>query len=115
MGRDAIVAIQYAFSGATRGSGANGAGGIQWIAPDNAPTPRRPQAGRQPRGPQGLAPTATASDRRLAFFTQGETEGNRLWVPLYDAPNDKTTSQTIVTVPENVDGDWKRNGGPNHA
>ncbi len=77
LGRDATLAIQYAFKGDANGGGANGAGGIHWIAPDPA-----------------------VPDRRLAFWTQGETEGNRLWVPLYDAPNDKTASETIITVPE---------------
>ena len=77
MGRDAIVAIQYAFSGAANGGGANGAGGIHWVIPN-----------------------AAAPERRLSFWTQGETQGNHLWVPLYDAPNDKTTSETITTVPE---------------
>ena len=77
MGRDAIVTIQYAFSGGANGGGANGAGGIHWVIPN-----------------------ATNPDRRLSFWTQGETEGNHLWVPLYDAPNDKTASETITTVPE---------------
>ena len=98
-GRDAIIAIQYAFSGAANGGGANGAGGIHWISPGAAPE-RRPAAGRlaPPRNREALPPDP--NDRRLAFWTQGETEGNRLWVPLYDAPNDKTTSETIITVPE---------------
>ena len=77
MNRDAIITIQYAFSGAANGGGANGAGGIHWVIPNPA-----------------------APERRLSFWTQGETEGNRLWVPLYDAPNDKTASETITTVPE---------------
>ena len=75
--RDATIVIQYAFSGGANGGGANGLGGIHWVAP-----------------------SAAAPDRRPGFWTQGETEGNRLWVPLYDAPNDKTASETIITVPE---------------
>jgi aminopeptidase N len=37
--------------------------------------------------------------RKPSFWTQGETEGNRDWVPIYDYPNDKTTSETYVEVP----------------
>ncbi|MDE2125075.1 MAG: hypothetical protein KGJ62_00615 [Armatimonadetes bacterium] len=37
------------------------------------------------------------------FWTQGETDGNHLWVPLYDYPNDKLTSDEIVTTPANYE------------
>lgn len=38
-------------------------------------------------------------ERRPAFYTQGETEGNHEWVPIYDYPNDKTTTETYTEVP----------------
>ncbi len=37
------------------------------------------------------------------IFTQGEAEETRYYIPVYDYPNDRTTSEMILTVP----GDWK--------
>jgi aminopeptidase N len=61
---------------------------------------RRGMIGRE--GFVWIEPSANDPERRPGFWTQGEAEGNRLWVPLYDYPNEKFTSETIVTVPE----DW---------
>ncbi len=36
---------------------------------------------------------------RVGFWTQGEPELNREWVPTWDYPNHLTTSETTVTVP----------------
>jgi aminopeptidase N len=38
-------------------------------------------------------------DRARAFWTQGETEDTRYWVPTYDYPNDKTTWEFRLIVP----------------
>lgn len=77
--REAAVAIRYTMPAGKTGGGANGAGGFHWVnpSPDN-------------------------TDRRPCFWTQGETDTNHTWVPCYDFPNDKLTSETIVTVPQ----DW---------
>lgn len=56
----------------------NGAAGIHWIRTN----PDQP-------------------DRRPGFWTQGETTGNRYWLPLYDYPNQFSTTETFVTVPDN--------------
>jgi len=72
-----VVEIIYALPYSPQQGGPNGSEGLTWIAP----TARRP-------------------DYMPSFWTQGETTGNSKWLPLYDAPNDKTTSETIVTVPE---------------
>jgi aminopeptidase N len=77
-GREVAVEIRYEMPGGIRRGGANGAGGFHWI-------------NTSPNDP----------DRRPAFWTQGETNGNHSWVPCWDYPNDKCTSETIVTVPEN--------------
>jgi len=37
------------------------------------------------------------------IYTQGETEWNRFWMPIYDYPNMKFTTETIIHVPR----DWK--------
>ncbi|HEX7071460.1 MAG TPA: M1 family metallopeptidase, partial [Rhodothermales bacterium] len=34
----------------------------------------------------------------VQIWSQGETEGNRHWFPLYDVPDDKLTSEVIVTI-----------------
>jgi len=34
-------------------------------------------------------------------FTQGEMEDTRYWLPTYDSPNDKATSEGIIRVPAN--------------
>ena len=39
-------------------------------------------------------------DRVPGFWTQGETSTNHQWVPCYDYPNDKMTSEVYVTVPD---------------
>lgn len=77
------VAVEIAYEMPSAGSrlraGANGAGGFTWIDPRDS----------QPA-------------RRVGFWTQGETNTNSSWVPCYDFPNDKCTSETHTTVPE----DW---------
>ena len=80
LSRDTPVAleIRYTMPGGRTGGGANGLGGFHWIDP-------RP----------------TNPDRRPAFWTQGESNTNSNWVPCYDYPNDKCTSETITTVPDN--------------
>ena len=76
-GHEVTLEIRYNMPGGGRFGGANGAGGFHWIDP-------------RPEEP----------DRQVGFWTQGETDGNHHWVPCYDFPNDKCTSETIVTVPE---------------
>jgi aminopeptidase N len=80
LSRDTPVALEihYTMPGGKTGGGANGLGGFHWIDPR----------------PTNLA-------RRPAFWTQGETNTNSNWVPCYDYPNDKCTSETITTVPDN--------------
>ncbi|MEP6756781.1 MAG: M1 family metallopeptidase [Chthonomonadales bacterium] len=74
-----IVAIKYSVKPAVTGEVAlNGSYGFHWIEPD----PYEPNV-------------------HLSFYTQGESEGNRNWVPIYDYPNNKATSETIVEAPAN--------------
>ncbi len=39
--------------------------------------------------------------RPIEVWTQGEEEYSRYWFPCYDFPNEKSTSEITVTVPEN--------------
>jgi aminopeptidase N len=52
-----------------------------------------PQSGLYFVYPQELTPTYTNQ-----IWTQGEGEDNRYWIPIYDYPNDKTTTEMYVTV-----------------
>ena len=45
-------------------------------------------------------PSEHYPDRAVQVWTQGEDEDNRHWFPCFDYPNEKATSETIVTVPE---------------
>lgn len=56
----------------------NGGGGWHWIMPNST------------------------DKYHVGFWTQGETSGNREWVPTWDYPNDLATSETRTTVP----ADW---------
>jgi aminopeptidase N len=76
--RTVNVAIFYRSEGQQGTGFAGGEGGLHWVAP----TPGQPN--------------------RVGFWTQGETSGNRLWMPTWDYPNDFATSETTVTVP----ADW---------
>lgn len=72
------AAIRYASKSSAAGPRSlNGTYGFHWILPEKYVPARRP-----------------------GFYTQGETEGNHQWVPIYDYPNDKTTTETIVEAPE---------------
>ena len=51
-------------------------------------------------GVHWVEPDAFAPERKPSVWTQGETEDNHEWVPIYDYPNDKTTSETYIEVPE---------------
>jgi aminopeptidase N len=55
----------------------------------------RPQAGLY------FIPAARAFPAKTpVVYTQGEMEDNRNWLPTYDYPDDKATSEGIVTVPK---------------
>ncbi|MBL8764506.1 MAG: hypothetical protein JNM07_09595 [Phycisphaerae bacterium] len=49
-------------------------------------------------------PARAADDRRSAAaamaYSQGESEWNHLWFPCHDFPNEKLTTETVVTVPD---------------
>jgi aminopeptidase N len=76
-GGKASVVISYESVPPAKGRSAlNGSYGWHWVQPDRFEPRRKP-----------------------AFWTQGETEGNRDWIPIYDYPNDMTTSEVIVDAP----------------
>ncbi len=47
-----------------------------------------------------INPLGTEKDKPTEIWTQGETESNSAWVPTIDKPNQKTTDEISMTVPE---------------
>jgi aminopeptidase N len=50
-----------------------------------------------------FSPNADEPDVPSTVWSQGETEGNRHWIPCLDVPNVRQTTEMFVTVPEGYD------------
>ncbi len=55
-------------------------------------------AGSPDRGLRFILPDPAHPERPLAIWTQGEAEDTHHWLPCYDYPNDRATSEMIITV-----------------
>lgn len=58
--------------------------------------------GKPTSGLYFILPDKDDPDRPKEIWTQGEAEDTHHYIPIYDYPNDRTTSEMILTVP----GDW---------
>jgi len=58
--------------------------------------------GKPTSGLYFILPDKDDPDRAKQIWTQGEAEDTHHYIPIYDYPNDRTTSEMILTVP----GDW---------
>jgi aminopeptidase N len=47
-----------------------------------------------------INPKGEDKDKPTQIWTQGETEGTSVWCPIIDKPNQKTTDEIIMTVPD---------------
>ena len=47
-----------------------------------------------------ISPDEKFPDKPVQAWSQGEPEFTRYWYPCHDHPNDKATSETLITVPE---------------
>jgi len=47
-----------------------------------------------------ISPDEKFPDKPVQAWSQGEPEFSRYWYPCHDHPNDKATSETLITVPE---------------
>jgi aminopeptidase N len=47
-----------------------------------------------------IRPDASAPDRPIEVWSYGWPQNNHYWFPCWDYPNDKSSSETIITVPE---------------
>ncbi|HEV2521583.1 MAG TPA: M1 family aminopeptidase [Candidatus Acidoferrales bacterium] len=59
--------------------------------------------GKPTAGLYFILPDKDDPDRAKEIWTQGESEDTHHYIPIYDYPNDRTTSEMILTVP----GDWR--------
>jgi aminopeptidase N len=55
--------------------------------------------GQPRRGLYFILPDKDYPNRPKEIWTQGEAEDTRYYVPIYDYPNDRLTSETFITVP----------------
>lgn len=58
--------------------------------------------GSPKKGLHFILPDKNYSAQPKEIWTQGEAEDTRYYVPIYDYPNDRTTTEMVVTVPR----DW---------
>ena len=58
--------------------------------------------GKPKKGLYFILPNRGDSTQPKEIWTQGEAEDTRYYIPIYDYPNDRTTTDMIVTVPR----DW---------
>ena len=55
--------------------------------------------GKPSKGLYFILPDKDYPDRPKQIWTQGESEDTRYYLPTYDYPNDRLTTETILTVP----------------
>ena len=55
--------------------------------------------GQPKKGLYFILPDKNYPQQPREIWTQGEAEDTRYYIPLYDYPNDRTTSEMILTVP----------------
>src|SRR5437588_3330002 len=55
--------------------------------------------GKPVKGSYFILPDKDYPDRPKQIWTQGESEDTRYYLPTYDYPNDRLTTETILTVP----------------
>ena len=55
--------------------------------------------GKPTKGMYFILPDKAYPDRPMQIWTQGESEDTRYYLPTYDYPNDRLTTETILTVP----------------
>jgi len=55
--------------------------------------------GKPSKGLYFILPDAAYPKRPIQIWTQGESEDTRFYLPTYDYPNDRLTTETVLTVP----------------
>ncbi len=57
-------------------------------------------SGSPTKGLQFILSDPAYPDRPVAIWTQGQAEDTRYWLPCYDYPNERATSEMIITAPD---------------
>jgi aminopeptidase N len=73
---------------------------IDYIARPNDNTASGSSAISDSKGLYFINPLGKDKDKPVQIWTQGETESNSGWFPTIDKPNQKTTDEISMTVPE---------------
>jgi aminopeptidase N len=55
--------------------------------------------GKPSKGIYFILPDAAYPNRPIQIWSQGESEDTRFYLPTYDYPNDRLTTETVLTVP----------------
>jgi len=72
---------------------------IKYIARPEEVAQKGSQAITDAKGLYFIDPTETDPDKPTQIWTQGETESNSVWFPTLDTPNQKSTEEIYITVP----------------
>jgi aminopeptidase N len=57
-------------------------------------------SGSPTKGLEFILADAAYPERPVAIWTQGQAEDTRYWLPCYDYPNERATSEMIITAPD---------------
>lgn len=72
---------------------------IDYVAKPNEYKAKGSAAITDAKGLYFINPKGEDKDKPTQIWTQGETEGTSVWLPIIDKPNQKTTDEIIMTVP----------------
>lgn len=72
---------------------------IKYVARPEEVKQKGSQAITDAKGLYFIDPTETDPDKPTQIWTQGETESNSVWFPTLDTPNQKSTEEIYITVP----------------
>ncbi|HMF71424.1 MAG TPA: M1 family metallopeptidase, partial [Flavitalea sp.] len=73
---------------------------IEYVAKPDEYTGKGSAAITDAKGLYFINPRGEEKDKPTQVWTQGETEGTSVWVPTIDRPNQKSTDEISMTVPE---------------
>ena len=102
------VALNYTYKndklkialGNTYAKGENYTLYIKYIARPEEVKQKGSKAITDAKGLYFIDPTETDPDKPTQIWTQGETEANSVWFPTLDTPNQKSTEEIYMTVPD---------------
>jgi aminopeptidase N len=72
---------------------------IKYIAKPNEYKAKGSEAITDAKGLYFINPTGADASKPTQIWTQGETEGTSVWLPIIDKPNQKSTQEFHLTVP----------------